>query len=135
MKVSGILETVIYTDQLKACEEFYTAILGLKFVSREENKFVFLQCRHRMLLIFNPQATATQTHLPKHGAHGPQHVAFAVPGAELDQWHKVLIDHGVIIEQDMQWENGSRSLYFRDPADNSVELASPIIWNLPENLP
>jgi catechol 2,3-dioxygenase-like lactoylglutathione lyase family enzyme len=132
MKVSGILETIIYTSDLDASEQFYTKVLGLEFVTREENKFVFFRCGHRMFLVFNPDATAEQTHLPQHGAHGSQHVAFSIRAAELDQWRKHLEQSGVKIEQDVQWENGSRSVYFRDPAGNSVELASPVIWNLPE---
>ena len=26
------------------------------------------------------------------------------------------------------WPNGARSLYFRDPAGNSVEIAEPRLW-------
>jgi catechol 2,3-dioxygenase-like lactoylglutathione lyase family enzyme len=132
MKVQDILETVIYAYNLQAAEEFYTTILGLTFVARDEGKFVFLRCGNRMFLIFNPEATASQNHLPPHGTHGQQHVAFAVPAAELSQWQQHLEDNGVLIERDVHWENGKRSLYFRDPAKNSVELASPLIWNLPD---
>jgi catechol 2,3-dioxygenase-like lactoylglutathione lyase family enzyme len=132
MKVHDILETVIYADDLEAAEEFYTSILGLTFVARDEGKFVFLRCGSRMFLIFNPEATATQTHLPPHGAHGQQHVAFAVTSLDLNQWQGHLESKGVMIEREVHWENGSRSLYFRDPANNSVELASPLIWNLPD---
>jgi catechol 2,3-dioxygenase-like lactoylglutathione lyase family enzyme len=132
MKVQDILETVIYANDLEAAEEFYTNILGLTFVAGDEGKFVYLRCSNRMFLIFNPEATASQSHLPPHGAQGDQHVAFAVPAAELNQWQKHLESKGVQIERDVHWENGSRSLYFRDPAKNSVELASPLIWNLPD---
>jgi catechol-2,3-dioxygenase len=132
MKVQDILETVIYANNLEAVEEFYTNILDLTFVARDEGKFVFLRCGNRMFLIFNPEVTASQTHLPPHAAHGQQHVAFAVPAAELNQWQQHQEANGVPIERDVHWENGSRSLYFRDPANNSLELASPLIWNLPD---
>jgi catechol 2,3-dioxygenase-like lactoylglutathione lyase family enzyme len=36
--------------------------------------------------------------------------------------------YGIEIEADFRWPNGARSLYFRDPAGNSVELADPAIW-------
>jgi catechol 2,3-dioxygenase-like lactoylglutathione lyase family enzyme len=35
---------------------------------------------------------------------------------------------GVVIEQVVEWDQGSRSIYFRDPAGNSVELAPPTLW-------
>jgi catechol 2,3-dioxygenase-like lactoylglutathione lyase family enzyme len=67
-----------------------------------------------------------------HGAYGPQHVCFRVPHADLDRWMDHLRLHGVSIELDHHWPRGGRSLYFRDPAGNSLELASPIIWGMPE---
>ena len=29
---------------------------------------------------------------------------------------------------DFQWPNGARSIYFRDPAGNSIEIAEPRLW-------
>jgi hypothetical protein len=37
----------------------------------------------------------------------------------------------VAIESDFAWPGGGRSLYFRDPAGNSLEFAEPAIWHLP----
>jgi catechol 2,3-dioxygenase-like lactoylglutathione lyase family enzyme len=36
----------------------------------------------------------------------------------------------ITIEAEVTWPNGGRSLYFRDPAGNSLEIASPSIWGL-----
>ena len=36
------------------------------------------------------------------------------------------------IEKDVAWPNGGRSLYFRDPAGNCLELASPLVWGMAE---
>jgi hypothetical protein len=33
---------------------------------------------------------------------------------------------------DFRWPQGSRSLYFRDPAGNDLELASSNLWGIPE---
>ena len=35
---------------------------------------------------------------------------------------------GVPIEAEIAWPQGGHSLYVRDPASNSVELATPSIW-------
>ena len=47
----------------------------------------------------------------------------------------VLEEARVAIEQTMDWPRGGRSFYFRDPAGNSLELATPKIWGLPEVAP
>jgi catechol 2,3-dioxygenase-like lactoylglutathione lyase family enzyme len=35
---------------------------------------------------------------------------------------------GVPIEQEHQWPGGARSLYFRDPSGNSLELITRGAW-------
>ena len=66
------------------------------------------------------------------GAQGPGHVAFAASAAELDRWRARLADAGVAIEADFAWPTGARSIYVRDPAGNSVELAEPSLWGFAE---
>ena len=39
--------------------------------------------------------------------------------------------HGVSIEKEVEWPKGGKSLYFRDPTGNSVELVTPGVWGLP----
>ena len=70
--------------------------------------------------------------MPAHGARGPGHACFAVAEADLDGWQRRLEEAGVAIEQVMTWPRGGRSFYFRDPAGNSLELATPRIWGLEE---
>ena len=36
----------------------------------------------------------------------------------------------IAIEADFTWPGGGRSIYFRDPAGNCLELAEPAIWKL-----
>ena len=67
-----------------------------------------------------------------HGTHGPGHACFAVAEDDLDGWKARLRAADVAIEQEMVWPRGGRSFYFRDPAGNSLELATPRIWGLPE---
>ena len=38
---------------------------------------------------------------------------------------------GVAVEQEVVWPRGGRSLYFRDPAGNAVELVTPGVWGTP----
>lgn len=131
MPVSRILETCLYVDDVAAAEAFYTRVLGLKLESRAGNRHVFFRCGDAMFLLFNPQQT-TQIGgiVPPHGATGAGHVAFAVEAIELATWRDRLAAEGVAIEAEVTWPGGGRSLYFRDPAGNSIELTTPLIWNL-----
>ena len=49
---------------------------------------------------------------------------------EILAWREHLERSGIVIEADVVWPSGGESLYIRDPAGNSVELASPSIWKL-----
>jgi catechol 2,3-dioxygenase-like lactoylglutathione lyase family enzyme len=68
--------------------------------------------------------------VPPHGARGPGHLCFRAAGAELDAWRGRLEAAGVAIESAFDWPQGGRSIYFRDPAGNSLEFAEPRIWGL-----
>lgn len=136
VKVSGILETVLYADDLEAAQSFYTQVLGLALYAKVPGRHVFFRCGDQMLLIFNPDATnrtpavGARLPAPPHGARGPGHLCFRASAAEIDDWRERLKTHGVAIETEFEWPEGGRSLYFRDPAGNSVELAEPRIWGL-----
>ena len=89
-----------------------------------------------MLLIFNPDVTLAPPapgalQVPPHGARGPGHVCFKASAEEIGRWRARLAASGVLVEADFEWPQGGRSLYFRDPAGNSVEFAEPRIWGLP----
>lgn len=133
MQARQVLETSLYVDDVGAAEEFYARVLGLERHSREADRHVFFRCGGGMLLLFNPARTEQPTgDIPTHGARGPGHVAFRIGQAEIAAWREHLGRERVAIEAEVTWPTGGRSLYFRDPAGNSVELATPLTWNLPE---
>ncbi len=134
MQVNTILETSLYGRDLKAMEKFYSDVLGLKPFVREEGRHVFFRCGQRILLIFNPdQSQIDMGEVPPHGAEGSGHVAFAVPEKHLHRWKAYMQDKGIDIEREVTWPSGAGSFYFRDPANNSIEIASTRIWNIDEN--
>lgn len=134
LTVSGVLETCLYARDLDAAAMFYGQILGLDLVSQEDERHVFFRCGKQMVLLFNPAATTDPDGtLPPHGAKGPGHVAFRVSEDDLTGWGKRLREHGVEIEKEVAWSDAGRSIYVRDPAGNSVELAPAQIWPLDGN--
>ncbi|MFP1630441.1 VOC family protein [Zhengella sp. ZM62] len=135
MQARGILETAIYAGDLEAAEAFWRDVIGLERILKVEGRHVFFRCGDGVLLVFNPDATASPPSDPKmpvppHGAHGPGHVCIRASGDEIDAWRDHLQGHGVAIEADFRWPNGARSIFFRDPAGNSIEFAEPSIWGL-----
>lgn len=131
--IERVLETCLYARDLDAAERFYGSVLGLDRVSRVDGRHVFFRCGRQMVLIFQPEATADEETLA-HGADGAGHVAFAIPDTDLEDWQAYLQDAGIEIEAMKTWGDADdpvgRSLYVRDPAGNSVELADPDIWPL-----
>ena len=129
MQVEGVLETSLYAEDLAAAEKFYGRVLGLEVKTRSAGRHVFFHCGEGMLLLFNPAATEISSgEVPAHGARGPGHVAFAVPEESLPAWREHLSRSGVQIETEIGWPSGGWSIYFRDPAGNSLELATRQTW-------
>jgi catechol 2,3-dioxygenase-like lactoylglutathione lyase family enzyme len=128
-----ILETVLYVDDLQAAELFYRETLGLEVHSHKPGIFCFFKLAKGMLLLFDARASRQNSEVPAHGADGPGHVCFAIEEERLDAWKARLQQAGVEIEHEQEWPRGGRSFYFRDPAGNSLEMAPPRIWALPES--
>jgi catechol 2,3-dioxygenase-like lactoylglutathione lyase family enzyme len=130
--VQALVEVGVYADDLEAAEAFYARVLGLPVLSREPGRHVFFRAGpSAVLLVFRPEATLRGDVLPAHGARGPGHFALGVRPGALARWRRRLAEHGVAIEKEVQWPRGGHSLYFRDPAGNSVELLTPGVWGLP----
>ncbi|MGY6707303.1 MAG: VOC family protein [Rhizobiaceae bacterium] len=136
MSPSGILESALYAEDLDAVEAFYRDVLGLERISRVGDRHVFFRCGDGVLLIFNPTETVkppspdAKLPVPPHGMRGQGHVCFRADEDEIDDWKARLAKHGVDIESEFEWPKGGRSIYFRDPAGNSIEFANPKIWGL-----
>ena len=132
---AAILESALYVDDLDAAEAFYGRTLGLERIARVEGRHVFFRCGDGVLLLFIAEATVKPASnpampVPPHGARGPGHLCFRASEDEIETWRATLEDVGIVIEADFRWPNGARSIYFRDPAGNSLEFADPAIWGI-----
>ena len=137
MQPLQVLESCLSATDLDAAERFYAQVIGLQKHAREDGRHVFFRCGNGMVLIFNPEHTSTVattiagSPVPLHGTRGAGHLAFAVRENEIPAWRAHLKQMKVEIESEVHWPQGGTSLYLRDPAGNSIELATPRIWGLP----
>lgn len=133
-ELNGVLETALYVDDLEAAERFYGETMGLRKIFSTPHRQLVYECQESILLIFNPDHTERERivinggDIPFHGARGAGHMAFRVSVPGLDQWRERLPSHGIAIESEITWPTGAKSLYFRDPAGNSLELVTPGLW-------
>jgi catechol-2,3-dioxygenase len=132
MKFTKIVETCIYSSELKEMKDFYINKLGLDFVSEENGRHVFLKAGKSMLLIFNPESTLNDSIsiFPIHGAITPPsmvHFALEIKTADYEKWKDLLSKKQINIEKELKIGN-SRSIYFRDPSGNVVELITENAW-------
>ncbi|HZW10189.1 MAG TPA: VOC family protein [Phycisphaerales bacterium] len=135
-KLTGVHETVLYAAELDEAVRFYAGILGLEpFAEAVGASGRGLRLPSgAVLLIFDPEmAIRPGRDVPSHGAIGPGHVCFAIAQSAYDDWIRHLRARGIEIEKEMAWpgpEGGRpRSIYFRDPAGNSVELMAGDYWS------
>jgi len=127
--IQGILETSLHTTDLPAAEAFYTRLLGREPLIVDAGRYVFYKLEGAMFLLFDPTVTAVDNHgIPPHGTTGTGHVCFRIEEGERDIWRRRLAELDIPLEAEHVWPNGAVSLYFRDPAGNSLELAPWRIW-------
>jgi catechol 2,3-dioxygenase-like lactoylglutathione lyase family enzyme len=132
MKLGQLSEATLYANDLAAARHFYHDILGLEIVSTLTDRGLAFRCGVTVLLVFDPERTRIHdAGVPAHGAVGPGHAAFVITESEIEPWRRHLRAHGVEIEEEVEWPRGDRSLYFRDPAGNVIELAPPAMWHPP----
>lgn len=129
--IERIVESALYVDDLGRAEAFYRDVLGLVILGRDGSRLTFFRVGEGVLLLFDPLRAMQGENPPPHGARGQGHLAFGVGADELDAWRDRLVAGGVAIELERGWPRGGRSLYFRDPSGNLLELVTPGIWGLP----
>lgn len=134
MRAARILETALYVCDVAQAIAFYRDVMGLEPVGKVSGRNAFFRCGEGILLLFKVEETLKapapgSLPVPPHGTSGPGHVCFAAERDEIDSWVGHLEKHGVAIESDFEWPNGARSIYFRDPFGNSLEIAEPKLWD------
>ncbi len=126
-----ILESVLYAEDLEAAHGFYVGVLGLEVISYDPSRNLFMRCEDSVLILFKASKTVVpDAGVPPHGTTGNGHLAFRATREELVTWEDRLSTAGVEIIERIDWKNGARSIYFRDPAGNILEFATADLWGM-----
>jgi len=132
-RVSGILETSLYVEDLPRSREFYQRLFGLEAFMCDHRMCALGVPGEQVLLLFRHGMTGEPApvfdgFIPPHHGRGQLHLCFAIPFGELAAWEAHLAGAGIEIESRLHWPHGGTSLYFRDPDGHSLEVATPGLW-------
>lgn len=132
-RISHILETSLYVEDLGRSRSFYERIFGFSTLFVDERMCAMEIPGEQVLLLFlhgmtNEPASMPGGFIPPHHGSGALHLAFAIPLQELSRWETHLAHASTPVESRMTWPGGAISLYFRDPDGHSLEVATPGLW-------
>jgi catechol 2,3-dioxygenase-like lactoylglutathione lyase family enzyme len=132
-KLTGVLETALYVDDLDRAAHFYEDVLGLALLTSDARFRAYAVGPRSVLLLFRRGATLETVVLPggtipPHDGHGPVHVAFAIAPDDLAGWEQRFAETGTPVEGRTAWPRGGHSLYVRDPDGHLLEFATPGLW-------
>jgi catechol 2,3-dioxygenase-like lactoylglutathione lyase family enzyme len=126
--LTGVLETVLYFTDAERTERFYSDVLGMRLLAKdEEGRNLFFRAGESVFLLFDASVTERGGSLPPHGARGEVHTCFVVSEEVYETWKTYLAGQGIEILQEVTWPRGL-SFYFRDPDGNLLEIANADIW-------
>lgn len=119
-KPTGLGHVGIHVNDLPRMKDFYTRVLGLTVTDEsEERGMVFLSARpeeehHEFLLVQGRTAPPGLVHLNQISFH-------AASLEDLQEYHRILKQEGVVIEQ-VVTHGIAFGIYFLDPEGNRLEV-------------
>ena len=132
-RITSILETCLHVTDIQRSSGFYENLFGFRRMASDARFCAFDVAPGCVFLLFQQRGTLEPVNLagsviPPHDGSGHLHMAFSIATEDLDAWRQHLQSNGIAIESEVRWEAGSHSLYFRDPDQHLIELATPGIW-------
>jgi len=133
-QVQQIMETALYVADLDRAERFYRDLFSFKTIFSVDRLRVLSVHDRQVLLLFTKGGTTNGADtpngfIPGHDGDGRLHTAFAISPVEIDSWRATLNSKNIAIESETRGPMGTgHAMYFRDPDQHLIELATPSIW-------
>ncbi len=132
-RVSRLLETSLYVDDLDRAIHFYQSLFGFEPLLTDDRMCALAVPGSQVLLLFqqggSQQPSPTPAgDIPPHNAKGQQHLCFAVPLDDLPAWEHRLAAFDIAVESRLVWPQNAISVYFRDLDGHSIEISTPGLW-------
>ncbi|SOC53688.1 Catechol 2,3-dioxygenase [Chromohalobacter canadensis] len=134
-RIQGVLETALYVNDMARARAFFENVMTLTAFTADHRFTAYEAGPGSVLLLFQQGSTQETVNLPHgmgtippHDGSGRVHLALAIDRDELEDWETQLVAHDIPIEGRTHWPKGGESLYFRDPDDHLLELATPGVW-------
>jgi catechol 2,3-dioxygenase-like lactoylglutathione lyase family enzyme len=129
LKLSGIIETCLYVEDIDRASQFYEEVLELRRIAGDDRLRAYSVAEKNVLLLFKRGSTTQPLDfrggvIPPHDGSGENHFAFAISAEQMPCWEKQLGEHHIAIESRVHWPQGGLSIYFRDPDENLIEIAN-----------
>ena len=134
-KLTGVLETALYVDDVARAADFYRALFEFDTLFQNERGAGLSVAGRQVLLLFRKGGTtdaivSERGVIPPHDGDGNLHMAYSIPEDSRSAWEQRLQEQGVAIESHYRWELGGTSVYFRDPDGHLIELVTPGCWKI-----
>jgi catechol 2,3-dioxygenase-like lactoylglutathione lyase family enzyme len=135
-RIRRFLESALYVTDLDRSLAFYDRVFGFRTIVRQPERLYALRVGDdQVLLLFkrgccNEPLEVPGGRIPPHGGSGVLHFAFAIDKSEVQAWRDRLRELDVPVSSEVEFSGGARSIYFRDPDNHLIELATPEIWDI-----
>ncbi|KRR01937.1 glyoxalase [Bradyrhizobium jicamae] len=123
--IRAIDYTVIFVRDMSAMRRFYEGILRLSLTRELSDGWIEYQIGGNTLALARPSRTAKDAPTPAGSAS--LQLAFRVAAEDVDRCADELVRHGVdLVEPPKDQSFGHRTLFFRDPDGNLLEVYAEI---------
>lgn len=123
--ITGIDYTVILVRDMGAMRDFYERILGFPLARELAPNWIEYRVGANVLTLARPSRLAGDAPTPPGSAS--LQLAFKVAVADVDRCAAELVQHGVaLVEPPTDQPFGHRTLFFRDPDGNLLEIYADI---------
>ena len=123
--IRSIDYTVIFVRDMAAMRSFYEAVLGFPVQRELSPDWIEYRLGNNTLALAKPTRTAADAPTP--GGSASLQLAFKVSAVEVDQCAGELVRQGVrLLSPPTDQSFGHRTLFFRDPDGNLLEIFADI---------